>query len=267
MATLSDFSRPAASGSRLEVRAWLRTVGRAGPERWVWTVAMAGWALLVWAATGWYPLGQIAMAGHHHAGMTHPAPAADPGGAAAFGVHLLLWTAMVAATMLPLIARNLRLVGMRSPRSRRTRATLDVAAGWAVVWLASGVMVSLGLVATSAVSRVALVGAVCVLAIGWQFTRSRRLALARCHRTFAPPLGRTATRACVRFGTSLGRDCLLTCWPAMALMAVAGHQLIVVVALGWLSWQDIRRAHDSPGTALSVTVLAVVGVFAALVQG
>ncbi len=50
-------------------------------------------------------------------------------------------------------------------------------------------------------------------------------------------------------------------------MAVAGHQLIVVVALGWLSWQDIRRAHDSPGTALSVAVLAVVGVFAALVQG
>lgn len=265
MAAVSTLLAPRPGRPRLETRAWLRTVGRAGPERWVWPTAGAGWAVLVWAAIGWYPLGGDAMAGHHHVGTGHPE--SDPGVVAAFGVHLALWIAMIAATMLPLIAHNLRTVGLRSPRRRRVRATLEVAAGWALVWLGAGVVVAVGLVASAATLPTGVViGAVCAASVAWLFARARRFALARCHRTFAPPLGAAARAANARFGMSLGRDCLLACGPSMVLMAASGHQLLVVAALGWLSWRDARRPHDSPGTALSAVVLVAVGAFALVTQ-
>lgn len=270
MTVATDLAPARRGAPRLEARSWLRTIGRPGPERWVWPVAAAGWAILVWGAVGWHPLGGSAMAAHDHAGMTghagmtHPAVSSL---AATAGLHLALWAAMIAATMLPLIARSLRAVGLRSPLGRRTRATLEVASGWSLVWLAAGVVVSLALVATAGVVPHALaVGVVCAAAVGWQFTRVRRIALARCHRTFAPPLGRGAASASVGFGLSLGRDCLLSCGASMALMAVAGHQPVVVVALGWLAWRDMRRPHDSPGTATAVAVLIGVGAFAVLTQ-
>jgi predicted metal-binding membrane protein len=190
----------------------------------------------------------------------------EPGLVGEWAGHLLLWLAMVAATMLPLIAWNLRGVGLRSPRERRTSATLEVAGGWALVWLAAGVVVSVGIVVSQAAPLVVTVGLVCAVAVTWQFTRIKRIALARCHRRFAPPLGAADTPACLRFGRSLGRDCVLSCWPSMAMMAVAGHQLPAVVALGWLSWRDRRRPHDRPGTVVSVAVLVGVGAFTVFSQ-
>ena len=141
-----------------------------------------------------------------------------------------------------------------------------MALGWALAWLAAGLVVSLGLVATASVPAAVTVGAVCVAAVLWRFTRMQRTALARCHRSFAPPLGDGATSGCLRFGASLGRDSLLACGAGMVLMAVAGHHLVVVVALGWLSWRDMRRPADSPGTVGGVLVLVGVGLFAILGQ-
>ena len=218
--------------------------------------------VLAWAGSGWYPLGSPSLAGHQHAGMSPAAAGPAPLGWV-FAGHLLIWMAMVGATMLPLIAWNLRGVGLRSPRERRSRATVEVAAGWALLWLAAGVVVTLGvLVSQAAVPAVVTVAAVCAVAVAWQFTDLKRVALARCHRRFAPPLGAAATPACLRFGRSLGRDCLLSCWATMAMMTVAGHHLVAVVALGWLSWRDRRRPADRPGTAVSVLVLVGVGLFA-----
>ena len=246
---------PGRAGPRLEARAWLRTVLRPGPDRWVWPVAGAAWLVVVWGALGWDPLGRSADHIHHR-----------PGGVPSWGSHLMLWTAMVAATMLPLIAGNLRGVGLRSPRVRRARATVEVAVGWAFVWVAAGAVLSLGLVmAHEVITLAVVVGVVGAVAVAWQFASAKRTAVARCHRRFAPPLGAAATPACLRFGRSLGLDCLLSCWPNMALMAVAGHHLLAVVALGWLSWRDRRRPHDRPGTAISVVVL--VGVSAVAVLG
>ena len=120
------------------------------------------------------------------------APAqSDAGLVGELASHLVLWIAMVGATMLPLIAWNLRGVGLRSPRARRTRATLEVAGGWALVWLAAGVVRQRGHGRiTSQCPLVVTVGVVCAVAVAWQFTRVKRIALARCHRRFAPPLGR-----------------------------------------------------------------------------
>jgi len=266
----------------VDARAWLRTVGRPGPERWVWPVAAAGWLVLVWAASGWFPLGGSATEHHHHAGMEMadagpgvnpmalPGIAGQPGlevVAGQLAVHYGMWVAMVAATMLPLIAWNLRVVGLRSPLRRRTRATLEVGAGWSVMWLAAGLVVAVLLVAAAeTVPPAATIVVACAASVAWQFTRVRRTALARCHQTFAPPLGAGASAACLRFGRSLGRDCALACAGGMLMMAVAGHSLLAVLALGWLSWRDVRRPHDRPATASSVAVLVGVGALALAVQ-
>ena len=143
------------------------------------------------------------------------AHSAEPSVAVELAEHLALWTAMVGATMLPLIARNLRGVALRSPRARRTGAAVQVAAGWALVWLAAGVLLIAGLLGWQLIaSTTVIVGVICAAAVGWQFTRLKQLALARCDRRFAPPLGARAGAACRRFGRSLGRDCLVSCWPA-----------------------------------------------------
>jgi predicted metal-binding membrane protein len=257
----------------LETRAWLHTVGRVGPERWVWAVSALGW--LVLAAPLWTP---VPGGWQHHSGMSdsgmqmpmHETTSGVDGMSwwPELGGHLVMWSAMVLAIMLPLVAWNLRQVGLRSPRGRRTRATVEVAAGWAAVWLGAGAVVSVAAVAEMrAASPALLVAASAAVTIGWQFTRVRQVALARCHRTFAPPLGRAARRGCVRFGGSLGRDCLVSCWTGMVMMTAANHQLFVVLPIAWLSWRDRRRPHDRPGTAVSVPVVVLAGLLAVVLPG
>jgi predicted metal-binding membrane protein len=251
--------RPSRRRARVELRDWLRTVGRPGPERWLWSVALAAWVALVWQGVSFMTVGSAPAAVHQH----HAATATAVGGvwsAATIAEHLLMWAVMVAATMLPLVAWNLRVVGQKSPRERRRRATIETAAGWASVWLAAGAVVVPGLMlAGEAVPRVVTVTGLCAAAVAWQSSRVKRVAVARCHRSFAPPLVPSASGACLRFGQSLGRDCLVACWPGMVLMSVAGHHLLTVVPLAWLSWRDRRRPHDRPATASSVAVLLGVG--------
>jgi predicted metal-binding membrane protein len=238
-------------------------------------VATLGWVVLT--APFWTPLVGGPSVTHEHQVQGRPTSSQEHSGHLAvhdaagaawwseLGGHLLLWSAMALATMLPLIAWNLRRVGLRSPSTRGTRATIEVAVGWAAIWLVTGVILSVALMAaTRAAGTAFVVVATVAVAIAWQFAGVRRVAVARCHRTFAPPLGRAAQRACVRFGGALGRDCVVSCWASMALMAAAGHRLAVVVPVAWLSWRDRRRPHDRPGTGVSVAVLVLAG-FAVLV--
>lgn len=262
----------------LESRAWLRTVARRGPERWSWALVGAGWlGLLVYLPShgGARPDPTLGMAdmprmpGVAGSGVVAD-DAADPflAWSSELGLHLLMWAAMVLATMLPLVVWNLRQIGLRSPRLRRTSATCNVVAGWLLVWLGAGIVVcTAALLALRSISYVLIVAVIVAAAVAWQPTRMKRVAVARCHRTFAPPLGRTAGRACVRFGSTLGRDCLVACWPGMLVMTTAGHRLSVVVPLACLSWRDRRRPHDRPGTWLSAAVLLVGGVLALVPSG
>lgn len=259
------------ASTRLDPRGWSRSLWRPGPERWVWSVSLAGWAVLMWSAVGWYPLGAqgSGYSWQHHAvlPLAPDAAQATPGALESAGMHLLLWVAMAAATMLPLIAGNLRTIGLRSPRSRRTLATVEVAAGWSAVWVAAGAAGTAALMAASAVlpGWVAVL-LVCGAAVAWQFTRLRDAAVARCHRVLAPPLGRGASSACRRFGVSLGWASVLGCWPSMALMSLSGHNLLVVAVLGWLAWRDVRLPHNRPGRWTSAAVLTGVGAVVALAQ-
>jgi hypothetical protein len=260
MTLLAPHHRPRAT---LDGPAWVRAVGRPGPEQWLWWLAGVAWAyLLVEAAV---PDLQALGATRSTGTTAHM----QMGSSSTMAVlhTALMWGAMVVATMLPLIAWNVRYVGLRSPRARRARATREVVSGWALAWTLGSVVLIGG---TWAAQRVLgpswTVALAFVLAAGWQLTPVRRRALARCHLTLAPPLGPRATPACRQFGWRLGRDCFITCWATMAAMGAAGHEVVVLVLLAWLSWRDRRLPVDQPGLATSFLVLlaaAAVGLLVA----
>jgi predicted metal-binding membrane protein len=102
-------------------------------------------------------------------------------------------------------------------------------------------------------------------AAAWQLTPWKRRALFACRRTVPlPPLGRKADLACLRYGAQQGRRCILSCWPIMVVMAVAGHVhllgmvvlagLVVVEELPLVGWRWSRRA--AVGLAVAAVFVA-----------
>lgn len=179
-------------------------------------------------------------------------------------MQALMWAAMI-AVMLPLIGTNVRFVALRSPKHRRFQATAEVAVGWAVPWIAAVVVLAFASwLALRELGKPIAITAFVVLAICWQCSPSKLRSTARCHRTFAPPLGtRVASVACCRFGSRLGVDCVASCWALMAVMAVAGHSLLAVGPLFWVSWAErFRRPHHDPRTITAVVVIAATGLAA-----
>jgi hypothetical protein len=223
------------------------------PERWLFAVAGAGWLGLLALGTA-----ELLRGGLGHA---------DHGG---LGVHALGGLAMV-AVMAPLVAPNVRYAAIRSPAQVRGRVGLEVAAGWALVWVGvAAVLVAGALLATSRIGALGAVGVATAVAVGWQHSAVKRRSLTRCHRVVAPPLDRERSRrTCRRFGVRLGVDCALSCWPLMALMAVAGHNPLIAASTVGVAWYERRRRpHHDPGTAETslaiVSIGATAGVLAVL---
>ena len=213
------------------------------PERWLFAVAGAGWLGLI-------GLTVVEVLGDGAGHLDHPA----------LGLHTLGGLGMV-AVMAPLVAPNIRYAALRSPAEVRARVTLDVASGWVVVWVGVAVVLGAGaLLATSTIGALPAVALVTVLAVLWQHSAVKRRSLTRCHRVVAPPLDRSRSRrSCRRFGVRLGLDCAVSCWPLMALMAVAGHDPLIAGATFGVAWYERRRrAHHDPGTAeTSIAVVAI----------
>jgi predicted metal-binding membrane protein len=175
-------------------------------------------------------------------------------------MHAAGWAAMV-AVMAPLIARNVRYAALRSPRADRAGVAVTVVAGWALVWAGAAVVVAF--VLAGAIGDAAATALATAVAVGWQRTVLKQRSLARCHRVVAPPLGRRQSRrASWRYGVGLGRDCVLSCWPLMTLMAVAAHNPAVVAACGGVAWYERRRPHHDPATAGTSVAIAAIGVTA-----
>ncbi len=258
-----------ASRSPLAWRSWARSLVQPGPERWVHVVALAGWVVLIvhaaWStglvpspapastATGMHDMPGMAGTSHHPAAL---------GPAIGWLVPTLMWLAMLAATMLPLAAPNLRYLGLHSSRRRQTLATVDAGCGWLLVWGVPAGLAAASWLLTRAAGPVPATVVAFSGAIAWQTTRRKRIVTARCHRTLAPPLDATASVACRRYGVQLGTDCATSCWAIMGAMAVSGHELLVVVPLAWVTWYERRRSHHVPTTKTTVLVLAGAGLVA-----
>lgn len=207
------------------------------PDRWLWAVAVAGWCTLA----------VLTVVGGHHAS----------GSLRAHGVG---WTAMV-AVMAPLIAPNVRYAMRRSPARARPAVGAGLVAGWAVVWVAAAVVLGIGTwVLATAVGDLGALALATVLAVAWQWLPLKRRSLARCDRRLAPPLDRRrAGRAARRFGVVLGRDCVLSCWPLMALMAAAGHAVPVAAACMGVAWYERRRPHHDPAVRETALLIVAIG--------
>jgi len=171
------------------------------------------------------------------------------------------------AVMAPLVAPNVRYAALRSPAQVRGRVGREVAAGWALVWLGGAAVLGAGaLLATTTLGALGAIGLATVLAVGWQRTAVKRRSLTRCHRVVAPPLDRgRSRRTCRRFGVRLGVDCALSCWPLMALMAVAGHSPLIAAGTVGVAWYERRRRpHHDPGTAETSLAIVAIGATAAV---
>jgi Predicted metal-binding integral membrane protein (DUF2182) len=230
------------------VRPWQRE-----PQWWLWVVALVGWAGLLTA----FVAGLGAPAGHgHHA---HAIPL--------WWGHAVAAVGMV-AVMAPLISPNVRFAARRSPRRARGAAARAVVVGWALVWLGAAAVLGVGgVVLVGVLGELVTIALVTVAAVAWQYSARKRRALARCHAVLAPPLERArARRACRAHGIALGRDCVVSCGPLMALMAVAAHDPLVVAGAVGVAWYERRRrAHHDPATRVTAMAIAATGVVALVV--
>lgn len=233
-----------------------RRVRQRSPQWWLHAFGALGWLVLV----GLYA--RSLSGGHAH----HPAGGAGTGASVlvphVLVPHVVAALAMV-AVMVPLIAVNVRYAAVRSPRRARGAVTGNVVGGYVLVWVGAAAVLGAGTwLLAGALGAPAAVGLVTAVAVGWQYTRPKRLGLARCDALLAPPLDRRRSGpACRRYGVALGRNCVRSCWPLMALMAVAAHNPLVVAAMTGVAWYERRRRpHHDPGTGVTALVIAATGV-------
>jgi predicted metal-binding membrane protein len=207
--------------------------GRARPV----AVALAGrpdWPLVLVIAVLWTvvvtvhgrPRGSTVHTGHH-AGIDVDRPVA-------LGTAAALWALMAVAMMLPTTLPAARHVGLNSLRRRRWRAMTVYVVVYLAVWVAFGIpAVALARMAgTTGVENRWLVAGTLAIAAGWQLTRWKRRALFACRRTVPLPLtGLRADVACARFGVVQASRCIVSCWPLMLVMSVAGPHNLIAMAL------------------------------------
>jgi hypothetical protein len=190
---------------------------------------------------------------------------AQPTAATGFGVASAGHGAGMLAMMLvmtPLVAWNVRYVALRAPALLRVAVVWWVAGGWAAVWgFALVLLAAVAWLASAAVDPVGFALVASTVAVWWQSSTWKRVALARCHRVFAPPLSRAAAGPlCRGFGFRLGRSCAVSCGPMMLLMVAGGHSVAIVAPLTAVAWYERRRRpHHDPARAATSLVVVLVG--------
>jgi predicted metal-binding membrane protein len=165
---------------------------------------------------------------------------------------LLAWLAMMLAMMPPLLARPLLHVWRRSLRRRRMRASALFVFGYAVVWLAAGVLLITGSLVLGSVAPTFGVPPIAIAALvtlTWQATPPKQKCLNRCHGR--PPLAAFGLRAetdALRFGATHGFWCVGACWALMMLPLAAEGPLHwpVMAAVMFVSIMERARAPDDP---------------------
>jgi predicted metal-binding membrane protein len=176
------------------------------------------WPVAVLVIAGWlYVIALQAMGSHQ----LHAAPA------------IVAWSVMTILMMVPVTLPAIRHLAFNSFRSRRPRAIAIYMASYVCAWIVFGAM-ALALIdwLDPAIGRRALTIITLASAAVWQLSLYRRRTLAGCRRAPSlPPIGLRADAACAGFGIAQARHCLIVCWPVMLLMAIVGHQLLLMLAV------------------------------------
>lgn len=174
------------------------------------------------------------------------------------------WMVMAVAMMLPQALPALRHVGLNSIRSRRLRGMTLYAASHLALWGAFGfgALTVVLICQTYGVARPAVIVTI-VVAVLWQFTATKRRALATCFRTTPLALdGWLADRRCMQFGMRNTAACIVACWPAMLALAfrvdaVVPMAVLTVVTLAEARAPILKRHRWVVATALVAGVLPI----------
>ncbi len=181
---------------------------------------------------------------------------------------LVMYGLMVVVMMLPLTIGEIRVTAARSLWRRRQRAIAGFLLGFLLVWGAVSAAVLAAVWALDPGSRLGsdrtAAALVLALASGWQFTTVKRRALNRHHRTRPlRPRGFAADLDCLRFGGMNGWQCVLSCGPLMAAMALDMASIVLLPVLTGVvlfersRYRPPRRAGAAVLAALAVTVAVV----------
>lgn len=240
-------------------RWWSSRQRHRGPEGALTVAAVFGWALLMAhqvASSVGVPLIDAVVGSEPAYLHNDQAPLA-----LTVAAHGLMWVAMIAATMLPSINGNLRFVALRCPRRFRRAMIIDIVAGWVAAWsVAAALLAGSAWLLVHGVGALPAIAMAFAIAVVWQLTARKRLSLARCHRTMAPPLERRSARLIGRrFGLALGTECAVSCWALMLTMAVLHHHLLAVVPLAAVSWYERMRPHAQLRQHVTASAVAAVG--------
>lgn len=157
------------------------------------------------------------------------------------GLFLVTWVVMMVAMMFPtVVPMVLTHAGVVRTRGEGMVPTVAFVVGYLVVWMVAG-LVPLGVVQLLGSSIAAPVdawlprlgGAVVVLAGAYELTPLKNACLRACR----SPLGfilshdfGVGTPAAARTGIAHGLQCLGSCWPLMAVLAVLG-----LMNLAWMA--------------------------------
>jgi predicted metal-binding membrane protein len=170
--------------------------------------------------------------------------AAAMGGVAIVGVGLFLvtWVVMMVAMMFPAVAPMvLTHAGIVRARGEGTMGTVAFVVGYLVVWTAAG-LVLLGVIQLLGSSIAAPVdgwlpglgGAIVVVAGVYQLTPLKTACLRACRSPVDFILSHdfgVGTFAAARTGISHGLQCVGSCWPLMAVLAVFGLMNLALMAV------------------------------------
>lgn len=218
------------------------------------------WPVSLLVGAGWLTLGWLQISNSHAAHASHAG--ATPGVAA-----LGAWALMTLAMMVPATLPAVRHVGLNSTRDRRRHAMGVYVAAYVAVWIVFGAAALAAAIATTqSIGAQRLVVVTLALGAAWQISRTKRRAVAACRRTVPlPPGGWRADVACARFGVRQACRCVRVCWPLMFLMAVVGHQIVLMMALTVLVLAEERAPRPERFILPIAGVLASAAVWMATV--
>jgi hypothetical protein len=225
------------------------------PEWWVYAVAATAWVVLLWM--GVRMMTSMPMAGPMDAGHT-----------SSWTDRWIHWLLMIAAMMLLVSARRVRLVAQRGAWSRRQRSAGSFVLGYLVLWAVVGAALVTIVVGTGLDHDATdLLVVSLLLAAAWQTSVPRRRIVRRGEPLeIGAPSGWAADVACVRAGVSSGVRCLQECWPAMIAMALSQSLVLMTGLTVVLLTERTRSANPQQrgGRPLEAWLLAGFALFAAL---
>ena len=217
----------------------------AARERQLVTTSIALGAGLAWLVLALGSL-EIAVPALCTGKLLWPAPSGDllafvvafnSPGRLAFG-----WATMVAAMMAPLLGGLVVHVRERSLTRSRPGCVTALACGFAAAWMLAGFLL-IGLAVTlqlSSTSWRATLAGVLAVALIWQISPIKQLALNRCHaRPMFAAFGIAAYRDCLLIGVRAGCWCVASCWALMLVaLVVPAFHLPVMAAVALLVWAE-----------------------------